>query len=394
MEYLPCNWRQSNFCRGGDPFYLPLQAFMHLCEAIEHAHSKGIIHRDLKPENVLGSVGGVKLADFGLARLHDTPDRPSDGVPTGAGEGRLTTAHQAMGTPLYMAPEQRDRPHDVDHRADIYALGLILHEVLTGKLPTGPVHTGYPQFDAVIRRATAPLPDDRFTSVRYFRHVVEQIYQSKTLNVMLVDLGICLWLLFWLITLWHPPISQLLGTPVALSGDWDRGVWTWPAQVLFVGPVLLWPRTWCSGRLQKLAVGTALVSLVAGNVCVHLWQAESWPQPNWPLYVVIAVVFSAVVLETLMPLFSWGLWRCGLSETTHARLCAACALTPALVIGCCLLLGWLAPPAYRHWMDVALAVLLVAPWLLTARAERARERLPQYLMGWGGEFEVERWKRS
>ncbi len=149
MEYLPSNLRQFNFCRNSDDsWHLPLRAFFDLCDAVAHAHSKGIIHRDLKPENILVSCAVVKLADFGLVRLRDTPEARAPGLPPGGGDApltadefiafvrksyeqppgggdaRLTAAHQAMGTPLYMAPEQRDHPHEVDHRADIYAAGL------------------------------------------------------------------------------------------------------------------------------------------------------------------------------------------------------------------------------------------------------------------------------
>ncbi len=106
-----------------------------LCEALEYAHSRGVVHRDIKPENVLlGREGRLKIADFGLAKLADSPS-----------EG-LTRATQAMGTPPYMAPEQYERPAEVDHRADLYALGVMLYELLTGELPLG-------RFDAPSKRA-------------------------------------------------------------------------------------------------------------------------------------------------------------------------------------------------------------------------------------------------
>jgi predicted Ser/Thr protein kinase len=99
-----------------------------ICEALQYAHEEGIVHRDIKPENVLlDKKGRVKIADFGLAKLLDRPPGPYT----------LTAPAQRMGTPHYMAPEQVERPHDVDHRADIYSLGVVFYEMLTGELPLG-----------------------------------------------------------------------------------------------------------------------------------------------------------------------------------------------------------------------------------------------------------------
>ncbi|OYP36070.1 serine/threonine-protein kinase [Rhodopirellula sp. MGV] len=100
----------------------------HLCDALQFAHDKGVIHRDIKPENILMSQDGtVKIADFGLSRILD-----SDNQATG-----LTATHQVMGTPRYMAPEQFESTRSVDHRADIYSLGVVFYEMLTGELPIG-----------------------------------------------------------------------------------------------------------------------------------------------------------------------------------------------------------------------------------------------------------------
>ena len=93
MEYLPFNWRQRDFCRGFGS-YAPFHAFFDLCSAVSAAHARGIIHRDLKPENILVNEGvGVKLADFGLARLRETPEAaaPSGPLPARAGLPRRTT---------------------------------------------------------------------------------------------------------------------------------------------------------------------------------------------------------------------------------------------------------------------------------------------------------------
>jgi len=105
-----------------------LQIIPQICDALQYAHDEGVVHRDIKPENVLvDRKGRVKIADFGLAKILNLESQ----------EWRLTGEGEVMGTPHYMAPEQIERPLEVDHRADIFSVGVVFYEMLTGQLPLG-----------------------------------------------------------------------------------------------------------------------------------------------------------------------------------------------------------------------------------------------------------------
>ncbi|MBL8943826.1 MAG: serine/threonine protein kinase [Myxococcales bacterium] len=119
-----------------------------LCDALAYAHDRGVVHRDIKPENVLvDRRGRVRVADFGLAKL-----QREDG-------SMATRTRRVMGTPQYMAPEQVRDPGDVDHRSDIFAIGVLFYELLTGQLPVGrfpppsELAPGDAGLDAIVLRA-------------------------------------------------------------------------------------------------------------------------------------------------------------------------------------------------------------------------------------------------
>lgn len=143
-----------------------------VCEALQFAHDEGILHRDIKPENILlDTKGRVKIADFGIAKLVGQP-RPVT---------KLTAAGAAVGTPNYMAPEQLEHPEDVDQRADIYSLGVVFYEMLTGELPIGrfappseksPVD---PRVDAVVFRALEKEQERRYRSAGEVKTSVEHL---------------------------------------------------------------------------------------------------------------------------------------------------------------------------------------------------------------------------
>jgi serine/threonine protein kinase len=164
-----------------------------ICDALQFAHDQGIVHRDIKPGNILlDRHGRVKVADFGLAKLVGmdalTPSlsHPMEegGTPVpgeGAPASGLTVAGKVMGTPAYMAPEQFKHPADVDHRADIYALGVVFYQMLTGELPGKAIEPPSRKvqidvrLDEVVLRALEKKPELRYQQVSKVKTMVETI---------------------------------------------------------------------------------------------------------------------------------------------------------------------------------------------------------------------------
>ena len=136
-----------------------LSIVQQVCAGLEYAHEQGVVHRDIKPENILvNRQGEVALVDFGLAKLMDPLTQ----------DVTLTGTSQVMGTLHYMAPEQMRGPMQVDHRADLYSLGVVFYEMLTKELPLGrfPLPSehgaGDARWDQVVLKALAKEPDHRY----------------------------------------------------------------------------------------------------------------------------------------------------------------------------------------------------------------------------------------
>ena len=148
-----------------------LELIVNVCEALQYAHGEGVVHRDIKPANVLvDTKGRVKVADFGLARMDS---------PTSEQWGQTMTG-MVLGTPDYMAPEQKTGSR-VDHRADIYSLGVMLYEMLCGQIPQGIFDPPSQRvqvddrIDQVVIRAMQQEPDRRYANTGEMKSDVENI---------------------------------------------------------------------------------------------------------------------------------------------------------------------------------------------------------------------------
>jgi len=139
-----------------------------ICEALEYAHQY-TVHRDIKPENVMiGENGQVKIMDFGISKL--------------VAKSNLTATSMVMGTPHYMSPEQFKDSRAVDGRADVYSMGVLIYEMLTGGLPTGmgkPLSAvrsdALPELDAIVIKCTEKDPENRYQSVQELRQAVQSV---------------------------------------------------------------------------------------------------------------------------------------------------------------------------------------------------------------------------
>jgi predicted Ser/Thr protein kinase len=150
-----------------------------ICDALQFAHDLGIVHRDIKPGNILLSRRGqVKIADFGIAKMLGTVDSGGEGGASAALENATQTA---LGTPGYSAPEQKTDPQHVDCRADIYSLGVVFYEMLTGELPGRRLEPPSRKvqidvrLDEVVLRAMEKKPELRYQQASDVKTMVETI---------------------------------------------------------------------------------------------------------------------------------------------------------------------------------------------------------------------------
>ncbi len=179
MEYVDgASLRQVIAARTATPKEA-LSIVTQVCDALQYAHEEGVVHRDIKPENILlDRRGRVKIADFGLSML----------LKGAEGDVSLTGSHQTMGTPHYMAPEQWEKPGEVDHRADIYSLGVVFYELLTGELPLGRFQPPSRKIDVDVRldevvlKALSKEPELRYQQASQIKTDVEGVQRRAEAN--------------------------------------------------------------------------------------------------------------------------------------------------------------------------------------------------------------------
>ncbi|MCB1092058.1 MAG: serine/threonine protein kinase, partial [Verrucomicrobiae bacterium] len=181
MEYVDGTDLHRLIHGGGLDATGALNAVSQICDALEYAHGEGFVHRDIKPANIfVNSKGILKVGDFGLAKLVD--GAAAAGRPSSTELMGLTMTGMAMGTPHYVAPEQMAATGAVDHRADLYSLGVMFYEMLTGEIPRGAVKPPSQKvkaldmrLDDVVFRAMEVDPAERYQSATDLRTDVDGI---------------------------------------------------------------------------------------------------------------------------------------------------------------------------------------------------------------------------
>jgi serine/threonine-protein kinase len=194
-NYLVMEYIEGAPLKGPLPLHLALKYAAQICDALDAAHRKGITHRDLKPANILVTKSGVKLLDFGLAKIGQGINPPSDATLTMA----LTGKNEIVGTLYYMSPEQLQSQatgQEIDARSDIFSLGLVLYEMLTGKRafdgsspatviaaimerPAPSIgDVAPPALDRLLKRCLEKDPENRWQSARDLKIELEWIAQA------------------------------------------------------------------------------------------------------------------------------------------------------------------------------------------------------------------------
>ena len=260
MEYVEgANLRQLFEARKLTPAEA-LAIIPKICDALEYAHEEGLVHRDIKPENLLiDKKGRVKIADFGLAKL--LRREPLDMT--------LTLSGMALGTLRYMAPEQMDKPESVDHRADLYSLGVVIYEMLTGETPVGRFELPSQKaqtdvrLDQIVLHALEREPARRYQHASEVRQDVEKVTSAPGPSATAV-------------TQIAPPVGAGAGdaTPVQLS-PLPRFFWLRSFGLLMLG----WGAV---GALWNFGVaGFLLGSAVMAAIVLEMARTHANRNPRW-----------------------------------------------------------------------------------------------------------------
>jgi serine/threonine protein kinase/tetratricopeptide (TPR) repeat protein/WD40 repeat protein len=259
-----------------------LGLFVDVCAAVQHAHTKGVIHRDLKPSNVLVTLHDgaavVKVIDFGIAKA--TGQQLTDRT-------LLTNFAQMVGTPLYMSPEQAEMSGlDIDTRTDIYSLGVLLYELLTGTTPFDRERLSQAPFDEVrriIREEEPPRPSKRVSSLGETLTAVSARGQTDPRRLGQLFKGELDWIVMKAL---EKDRNRRYETASGFAADVRRYLRDEPVSAC---PPSAWYRSRKFARRNKVALMTAglvALALVAGTVAsvwmaVRALQAEGLAHERW-----------------------------------------------------------------------------------------------------------------
>jgi serine/threonine protein kinase len=330
-----------------------LELIPQICDALHYAHEHGVVHRDIKPENILvDRQGRVRIADFGLAKLASLD------------ETRITKTGYVMGSPHYMAPEQFVHSGRVDHRADIYSLGVVFYEMLTGEIPMGrfkapsekaPVDQ---RFDPVVLKSLEREPDDRWQTVDEVKERVTRLddtasppnSREKLATQIIWSIAAMAISLIALVTVARPG-AAMTGVVIVLFGV---------ASLMF-----LWRRSYQlklqqrptppaernEERNTRIAIGiSAGIAVLAIAVIFYLLETRQSDATGGP---VMVIVMGVVLLALSATHFRfWKSKTRGMSATSLRRqsIATAAAAAALVLIGIVILLFAVAPipPAPTH----------------------------------------------